>query len=1008
MTSPILPKPVVDPLANLLHALYHRGMTIGPDDAKRVALVFRHSADWSRTRRVQALQALLGRSDEERQLIAELAPSLFVNGSEKTSEDAMPHPSSSSDTPPQPRQQKIGPAVSMPSMHPRTSLRPKIWLVVGCLLAGVAILLSWYQPDWRSVPVEQPVSEQQSEQDTKTVSISTNTEDKAITLCPVIPTPEWLRQIVAGMAAMLLLPVVRLFWRTRRLERQQHNLKQLSISEEARCWQAIPPAEVLSPWIPAASLRDAAFFMNSPSLERTGEEVNLPRSVEETLRRAGLPTLVFRKKKQQKPVCFIEDVAPTMAAWPGMGRAIVNALERQGSVVWHWFMDGTPERVSRHPNLHAACSLEQALTGQEACTLILYGNAATLDQRSRISSWPWLARLDQALWLHPAPQALWGRAARILSSRLRLVSLAEKGLDRLGEIPGVRPLMPLWHPPQGDSRGDRQRLSLLRTLLGEGAWRWLVAGALLNRVGLLHVRTWRGMAGLAFLRVEAAVMERVLALPEVTLLPDGWLILDRQLGETLLQDAKERDADLLSDCVAWNAQWVATQILSLPANSLARAEARITHARLLALDARRAHDSQKAIDALVREGLGRWLVSRAIPEEQDSWPVSIATASNPATPDQLRLAFSSLLVSLMLADLALDGRWLHERSKPDQPRFELQGEAILAPDSPLRFCDRHQLQKKVTIRLGDRKRELTAEPDPGNAQVWTLTWDTQFLAGHTTSAMSLPLFWSYPGMAEISGPNIELKPYRSHLATKIIPIFQSTANPTAMSELTTNMVFVFVPGGMFRMNPPIDKQERDSHEGPLEGFRVEDFWLGKYEVTQEQWRVLMGNNPSNYKECGASCPVEMVSWHDAQNFVHKMNQKRDGCTYRLPTEAEWEYACRSGGKPEKHCGGNDLDAMAWYVGNSGKTIHPVGQKAANGLGIHDMSGNVWEWTSSDWGTYDDSGKNHTKASSGGSLRVARGGSYYGGPDTVNSTARDIGTPDIRNMNLGFRLAGSCP
>lgn len=166
------------------------------------------------------------------------------------------------------------------------------------------------------------------------------------------------------------------------------------------------------------------------------------------------------------------------------------------------------------------------------------------------------------------------------------------------------------------------------------------------------------------------------------------------------------------------------------------------------------------------------------------------------------------------------------------------------------------------------------------------------------------------------------------------------------------------------------------------------YYMGKYEVTQGQWQQIMGNNPSSFSRCGADCPVENVSWNDAQQFIQRLNQ-RSGKQYRLPSEAEWQFACTSGGKNEEYCGGNNVDAVAWYGydGNSGNTTHEVGQKQPNGLGIYDMSGNVWEWVQGADGSY----------------RVARGGSWSYLAKYARASYRNTSYPGHRYYSLGFRL-----
>ena len=215
---------------------------------------------------------------------------------------------------------------------------------------------------------------------------------------------------------------------------------------------------------------------------------------------------------------------------------------------------------------------------------------------------------------------------------------------------------------------------------------------------------------------------------------------------------------------------------------------------------------------------------------------------------------------------------------------------------------------------------------------------------------------------------------------------------------SSGMEFVKVPGGTFEIGCGSWQSDCNYDETPVQTVSVGGFEIGKYEVTQGQWQAIMGSNPSKFSSCGDDCPVEKVSWEDAQKFIKKLNAKGRG-EYRLPTEAEWEYACRSGGKSEKYCGGNEVDRVAWYNGNSGDKTHRVGQKSPNGLGIYDMSGNVYEWTCSDYGYY--GRKNHAKCNSGVSARVFRGGSWSSGPAYVRSARRNL-DPGSRG-NLGFRL-----
>ena len=215
---------------------------------------------------------------------------------------------------------------------------------------------------------------------------------------------------------------------------------------------------------------------------------------------------------------------------------------------------------------------------------------------------------------------------------------------------------------------------------------------------------------------------------------------------------------------------------------------------------------------------------------------------------------------------------------------------------------------------------------------------------------------------------------------------------------------IYVKGGTFTMGCT-SEQGGDCYddEKPTHNVTLNDYYIGKFEVTQELWKAVMGKNPSNWK--GDKLPVESVSWNDVQEFITKLNQKT-GANFRLPTEAEWEYAARGGNKSRgyKYSGSNAIGNVAWYWDNADKKTHQVGTKSPNELGIYDMSGNVWEWCQDWYGSYSSGSQTNPTGPSSGSYRVLRGGSwaYYAGNCRVS--LRRSGIPNIRLSYSGFRLA----
>jgi formylglycine-generating enzyme required for sulfatase activity len=211
------------------------------------------------------------------------------------------------------------------------------------------------------------------------------------------------------------------------------------------------------------------------------------------------------------------------------------------------------------------------------------------------------------------------------------------------------------------------------------------------------------------------------------------------------------------------------------------------------------------------------------------------------------------------------------------------------------------------------------------------------------------------------------------------------------------MSFVYIPPGKFMMG--------DEYSGPIhEVTLTTGFLMQTTPVTHKQWESVMGNNPARFKSCGNDCPVENVSWDDAQSFIQKLNEMEKE-NYDLPTEAQWEYACRAG-STTRYCYGDQeslLDNYAWYRKNSQESTHPVAQLKPNDWGLYDMDGNVWEWCRDLKGDYPNLSVIDPVGPDNGTIRVLRGGSWYNDADYCRSANSNRRNPVNRNRYYGFRL-----
>ena len=237
---------------------------------------------------------------------------------------------------------------------------------------------------------------------------------------------------------------------------------------------------------------------------------------------------------------------------------------------------------------------------------------------------------------------------------------------------------------------------------------------------------------------------------------------------------------------------------------------------------------------------------------------------------------------------------------------------------------------------------------------------------------------------------------------------EDSLRPVFAAAHLEDMEFMRIPAGEFRMGST--SAEAFETEQPVTRVRISRaFDLGKYEVTQAQWQAVMGTNPSHFAGC-ERCPVERVSWYEVHGFIGRLNVGEEEMRYRLPTEAEWEYAARAGTIADRYS--ENLDEIAWFAENSGGRTHPVGQKVPNQFGLHDMLGNVWEWVEDWYGAYPGGTVMDPRGPSTGPGRLIRGGAWRYDAKRCRASGRSDGQPDVhlgyRGHTVGFRVLRIVP
>ena len=259
---------------------------------------------------------------------------------------------------------------------------------------------------------------------------------------------------------------------------------------------------------------------------------------------------------------------------------------------------------------------------------------------------------------------------------------------------------------------------------------------------------------------------------------------------------------------------------------------------------------------------------------------------------------------------------------------------------------------------------------------------------------------------ELREARAEMDALKEEIATLAAAAPAEAARPSETWINDLEMTFVLIPAGSFDMG----SESGEDDERPVRAVTIsEPFYLSRFEVTQAQWFAVMESDPSRFTD-DPNRPVESVSWEDAQAFIAELNATEPGATYRLPTEAEWEYAARAG-STAAYAFGDDaaqLDAHAWYADNAGDITHPVGEKQPNAWGVHAMHGGVWEWVQDRYGPYPSEAAAESVGPPPGNRRVLRGGSWLSPAEDCRAASRSHAHPAFRGAHVGFRLVRIIP
>ena len=983
-------------LAALLHGLRYRGLVVGPDDAVRVAAVFRHADSWSHQRRIRVLKSLVARSQEERVVIDQLAPFLFVNADKAEAQPAAAATSlsvstaSTADEIVQPRFQswsdagkktqsrrsQQGPAARQEQdVHEASqSLRPKSWraaLVIGGLIV-MALFVSPRKPDTPGT-LTSNTKMQETGTSKRDAELLTTSGQAQVEVYP----PRWPWGILITIFSLLIFqqsaPLLR-------FRRQQFNIDKLAASTGPRTYRLDLPASRAGTPLDPDLVREAAFQLSAASASAPAPWLDVQQTVDTTVKKAGQLTLCFDTWFEHRPVIFIEDVTPSMARWSQFGSQIVAALSRQGGEVHHYFMDRMPHELSSDRDMQDRAPLEQILAGFSEPTIIVLSDATAVEQPGALSRSSWIGPLAHATWLHPRTPELWGPGVRALAERISVISLSDDGLLRLGTPQsGPGETAPRrWRPAQVIGRESTAHINAMRAALGEATFWWLTAGAVLDRVGTLNTRLWWALHSEKIIEAPRDRLERVWELPEVNVAPDGHVAISPDVREALIKVFRQEQPALASAVVQWAVSLVAADLNELDATSLAAVEARVIQARLQLLDVQLHDQAQRNLHSLAQDGFGEWVeVHDAEENVIQPMRLSLARAQKPSKERLATVAFgcAGLILSAVLFVFPIDF------TPPSSQPIEIVLEATVNPT-----------RIGTLVNLSWEIPQEVESPLPAQWQVWRN--DEQVAQVADLNWQDQPS-GSGPWQYQVRGVGADQdRPFASNLATITFDMVEISAG-------------AFFMGCNEKVDTQCDDDEKPGHSVYLDAYSIDTF-----EVTVADYQRCVETEAcsveglTEYSNCNwekrdrTDHPLNCVDWEQATAYCAWAGK-------RLPTEAEWEKAARGDTDRRLYPWGNIWDSAKANTNESGQggTV-PVGSYPAGMYGLYDMAGNVWEWMS-DWYDVDyykqGSNRNMNGPENGGS-RVLRGGSWYGSATYARVSGRSGGTPVYRSPDVGFRCA----